>query len=261
MVNGYMNRRFGARFSPASVLGYWLAFILEPIRLKLDYHGRHLFLAAHREGVRRVLDVGCGNGEFLRRAITMGWESTGIDPDPAAVDACRKQGIDAFVGFIEDEMDNMPVDFDAITLRHSIEHVPDPPAHLARCLELLRPGGMLWMAWPNPSGPGSRVFRASWRGLEVPRHLCVPSARSMKALLRRQGYSNVRLLRRGHHAKGIVRESTQIASLRPGWGNKIRQHLGPLVALWANIAATFSSQGGDELVIVAFAPVGSNARA
>jgi len=251
-VNSYMNRRFGACVRPASKFGFILFSIVEPLRLKLDYHGRHLYRV--REGERRVLDIGSGNGEFLKRAISLGWHAVGLDPDPKAVHACRAQGLQSWVGFADSEEPNVAGPFDAVTLRHSIEHVPDPRADLRHCLRRLRPGGMIWLAWPNPNGTGARIFRSSWRGLEAPRHLCIPSASAMEDMLRQAGFVAPRVLRRGHHARSIARESGRIAGYRPGWGNQLRKLLGRLEGWWADLMATFLPAGGDELVVIAFAP-------
>lgn len=257
LVNGYMNRRFRASIEPASAAGFLLFRLIEPLRLKLDYHGRHLHLVT-ATGTRRVLDIGSGNGEFLKRAGSLGWHAVGLDPDPGAVLACTEQGLEAWVGFANSDEPDVEGPFDAVTLRHSIEHVPDPSADLIRCLRRLRPGGMIWLAWPNPRGTGARLFRSSWRGLEVPRHLCIPSAGAMLDLLRQAGFVAPRVLRRGHHARSIARESGSIAGFRPGPINWVRAHLAWLEGLWSDLLATFLPTGGDELVVIAFAPDHAN---
>jgi 2-polyprenyl-3-methyl-5-hydroxy-6-metoxy-1,4-benzoquinol methylase len=255
LVNGYMNGRFGTHMSPSSRLGYFLFSIIEPLRLKLDYHGRHLFLArAGNTSGKRLLDVGSGNGEFLQRAQEMGWLAIGLDPDRNAVAACRAHGLEAFEGFVGNDVPGADGRFDAITLRHSIEHVPDPRRDLAACMRRLRPGGMLWLAWPNPGGLGSAWFRSAWRGLEVPRHFCIPSHEAMKQMLAEAGYTGIRVVRRGHHAASIARASGILARNRPGLVNRVRQWTAAAVGLWTDMAATVLATAGDELVIVAFAP-------
>lgn len=254
LVHGYMNRRFGTRMSPSLRCGYFLFSLVEPLRLKLDYHGRHLFLSRRRAAGARVLDVGSGNGEFLRRANEMGWHAIGLDPDPDAVATCRAEGLEAFQGFVGDRIAGVDGRFDAITLRHSIEHVPDPRGDLACCLQRLQPGGLLWLAWPNPRGVGAAFFGSAWRGLEVPRHLCIPSHQAMRLMLEDVGFTGIRLFRRGHHAASIARASGVIASYRPGPVNRLRRWGAAVVGLWADVAATVSATAGEELVIVAFAP-------
>jgi 2-polyprenyl-3-methyl-5-hydroxy-6-metoxy-1,4-benzoquinol methylase len=57
-------------------------------------------------------------------------------------------------------------DFDAITMSHVIEHVPDPLASLDKCRRLLRLGGYLVLSTPNVRSLGHQRFGQSWRGLE-----------------------------------------------------------------------------------------------
>lgn len=253
LVNGYMNRRFHASLQPASPFGYLLFNFIEPLRLKLDYHGRHLYLV-DSPGQKRVLDVGSGNGEFLKRAGEMGWYASGLDPDANAVRACVGQGLKAWQGFIDSDEPGLDGRFDAVTLRHSIEHVADPRDCLRHCLRHLRPGGMIWLAWPNPRGTGAYLFRSAWRGLEAPRHLCIPSMAAMHDMLLEVGFVAPRALRRGHHARSISKESGVIAGFRPGIANRLRAWLAPLVGGWSDFWATLLPAGGEELVMVAFAP-------
>jgi 2-polyprenyl-3-methyl-5-hydroxy-6-metoxy-1,4-benzoquinol methylase len=203
-----------------------------------------------------LLDVGCGNGEFLERARELGWLAVGIDPDGSAVEACRRMGYEAFKGFISDLPPPARQAYDVVTLRHSIEHTADPCRQVRDCAQWLKPGGMLWMAWPNPTGPGSRFFGASWRGLEVPRHLCIPEGREMVRQLRAAGYESVKLHRRGHHARNIMRESSAMAVRRGQLAQGTARIVAPVLALWSNIAATFATRGGDELVVTAYRPAG-----
>ncbi|MDD4933203.1 MAG: class I SAM-dependent methyltransferase [Methylacidiphilaceae bacterium] len=126
-----------------------------------------------REG-GRLLDVGCGNGEFLRFMRELGWEVEGIEPDGRAAEQSTKFGLSVRQGGIED-VELQPDSYDAITLSHVIEHLLDPRAALERCVTALRPGGVLVSFSPNPEGRNARMLRGIWRGLEPPRHLILPS--------------------------------------------------------------------------------------
>ena len=129
----------------------------------------------HLQGLApgRLLDVGCGNGQFLATAAAVGWNATGIDFDEQAVAAARRlPGVRAEVGDLMDQAFPAAA-FDAIVLNNVIEHVPDPVATFAECARLLRPGGRLVMITPNLDALGHRAFGPDWRGLEPPRHLHV----------------------------------------------------------------------------------------
>jgi 2-polyprenyl-3-methyl-5-hydroxy-6-metoxy-1,4-benzoquinol methylase len=134
-----------------------------------------------------LLDVGCGNGEFLGRMRTLGWLVHGVDPDPAAVACGQRLGFEVFTGTIFD----VPEDacYDVITLNHVIEHVTDPVGFLRECRRRLRPGvGKLVITTPNAKSLGHRWFGAFWRGLEVPRHFTIFSTAAMRACLELAGF-------------------------------------------------------------------------
>lgn len=121
----------------------------------------------------RLLDVGCGNGDFLLRMREVGWSVTGVEPDPSAAEfASTQHGIDVRVGQLEDAAfpDGQ---FDAIVLSHVIEHVYDPVATLRECRRVLAPGGRIVALTPNARSLGHRLLGRNWRGLEPPRHLHV----------------------------------------------------------------------------------------
>ncbi|MGH8378502.1 MAG: class I SAM-dependent methyltransferase [Gammaproteobacteria bacterium] len=209
LIHGYLNWRFGMHRQPANGFGRLVFTLIEPWRLKLDYYGRHL--TRNRRVYRgRLLDIGCGNGAFLARARDMGWQVVGCEPDREAIMTCRALGLDVRAGdaFMPD-LDNER--FDVITLSHVIEHVHNPVALLARVYGLLRPGGLLWLATPNPASLGLRVYGAAWRGLHMPYHLCIPSQPVLMHWLEGVGFVHPRLVRRGAHARNQWRDSRAIA--------------------------------------------------
>ena len=119
----------------------------------------------------RILDVGCGSGRVLAKMRRFGWETTGVEPDPAAANIAREQlGLDVRQGNLE-EADLPPGSFDLVSLNSVIEHLPYPVATLRRCAELVAPGGVVVVATPNTASFGHCRFGADWRGLEIPRHL------------------------------------------------------------------------------------------
>lgn len=130
----------------------------------------------------RLLDIGCGNGEFLLRMKALGWQVEGIEPDGQAAAVARQRGLSVFRGGIEEA--DLPADtYDAITLSHVIEHLLDPRAVLVRCVAALRPGGNLVSLSPNPVGRNARALGKIWRQLDPPRHLTLPSPAGYRALL------------------------------------------------------------------------------
>src|SRR5580692_3381840 len=138
----------------------------------------------------RLLDVGCGSGEWMLAMRQRGWEVEGCDFDENAVKAAKQNGLKVKCGSLEEQ--NYPDNsFDAVTLNHVIEHVPDPVGILSECVRILKHGGKLVLVTPNSSSLGHRVFKASWRGLEPPRHLHLFSMQSMHRAVAMAGFQSV----------------------------------------------------------------------
>lgn len=138
----------------------------------------------------RLLDVGCGSGEWLLAMRDRGWTVEGCDFDKNAVEAAKQRGLQVKCGSLEEQ--NYPDDnFDAVTLSHVIEHVPDPVRVLGECARILKPGGKLVLFTPNSASLGHRIFKTSWRGLEPPRHLHLFSPQSMHRAVTMAGFQTV----------------------------------------------------------------------
>jgi SAM-dependent methyltransferase len=111
----------------------------------------------------RLLDVGSGLGYFMKSARDDGWEVSGTDTQRSAVEYCKDHlGIEVFLGDIW-EFHLVEEPFDVITLWDVWEHVHDPIGFVERCINFLKPGGILAMAIPNASGWPARLFKGSWR--------------------------------------------------------------------------------------------------
>ena len=83
----------------------------------------------------RVLDVGCGNGEFLVAAKERGYDAEGIDVSEAAAAMVRKRGVRARAAdFLTADLGGA---FDVITMWDVVEHLRVPSAFLRRARALL----------------------------------------------------------------------------------------------------------------------------
>jgi 2-polyprenyl-3-methyl-5-hydroxy-6-metoxy-1,4-benzoquinol methylase len=99
----------------------------------------------------RLLEVGCGTGEFLDFARRHGFEVAGIEPAREAVQKAAEKGLNVHGVTLEGFVEQRPVagQFSAVVLLNVLEHVPDPVATVRRCRDLMAPGGGICIRVPN----------------------------------------------------------------------------------------------------------------
>ena len=137
----------------------------------------------------RALDVGCGDGRFLGHMQQLGWQVSGTELPGAAFDRAQKiPGIQLHAGTLTSGL-FPPASFDAITIWHVLEHVPDPLALLRACRDLLAPGGLLVVEVPNTDSWQNQLFGALAFNVDPPRHLYQFGPDSLGRLLARAGFS------------------------------------------------------------------------
>jgi 2-polyprenyl-3-methyl-5-hydroxy-6-metoxy-1,4-benzoquinol methylase len=188
--NGYRNARNGTALEPSLAVGKFVALAFPGFRRSVDLKYRYL-PRSRGTARRKVLDIGCGSGEWLLAAREAGWLPAGSDPDPVAQLGAAELGVEVRQGGAEAWEDQAGT-FDAISMAHVIEHVHQPIQTLATAFELLRPGGQLFLETPNIDAVGHSLFGSNWCGLEAPRHLVLFNRRSLSNALRSQGFVNIR---------------------------------------------------------------------
>lgn len=177
---------FGYDSSNISCLQNLVGQILSWIPSFRERVGRQVIWIENNPG-GRILDIGCGSGEFLAQMRDMGWAVSGVEPDASAVLAAKKKyGLNALQGSLEST--SFPDHyFDVITMNHVIEHLARPVAILKECTRLLKPGGKIVLLTPNVRSWGHDIFKGCWRDLDPPRHFYVYSIATLSKCLKMAG--------------------------------------------------------------------------
>lgn len=147
-------------------------------------------LAKHVPG-GKLLEIGCGTGEFLRKAQAF-YECSGIEIDPKTSAFARDElGLDIVTGDIMRHQLPYSREFDVIALFQVIEHIPNPKALLEKIEPLIRFGGYLLIECPNRRSLSLRLLGRWHVLLEGNEHITFFSRNSLRLLLESSGYNVV----------------------------------------------------------------------
>lgn len=143
---------------------------------------------------RRLLDVGCGEGDFVALASAAGWDAVGLELHQGAAASGAARGVRVYEGGPE----ALPAGrFDVITLWNVLDQMPEPAVELGALLERLEPGGTLFVRVPNLAFHFAawRAWSAVFPGRRAPTvfHPLVFDGPSLARFLRAQGLGDVRV--------------------------------------------------------------------
>jgi SAM-dependent methyltransferase len=126
----------------------------------------------------RLLDIGCGRGDFIRYASGQGWTVEGVDLIPWNGQAELPIRVGDFP-----EMDISERSYDAVTAWALLEHVRWPSRFFGKVSGILKKEGQFTFVVPNFRAPGIRHSCSD----DIPRHLWLFTPRAVVAYLDRFG--------------------------------------------------------------------------
>ena len=108
---------------------------------------------------KSVLDVGCGDGQFIKK-LNQNYKRInlyGIEPDSAYAKMARKtSGATVYDGGMDNVIDDIESEkksFDLIVMSHVLEHLCEPDKKIRRLKSLLSEDGLLLVEVPNILSP------------------------------------------------------------------------------------------------------------
>ena len=225
-VSPYNNQEYKRYECPNCDVHWW-----EPLKIIPEFYESEVFevYTAFHEGIRelperckpffylfpsqvrgRLLDVGCGDGVFLKHAKQAGFEVWGIDFDRKSVEVARKalntdtiyaMSLEEFYEYARKE----GLKFDVITFFDVLEHQDKPREFLRMVRELLKEGGYIAGTVPNRERPFAKDI--DWKYFHVdypPHHFLRFSKYSLEKVLKLSGFSEVSVRRLDFTFKDLI---------------------------------------------------------
>jgi len=205
------------------------------------------------------LDVGCGDGRFLRvleRAGVPRDRLHGLELDARVVERLRADGYRAECARVETSTLVEAGSLDLITMFHVIEHVDRPSRTVAKLADWLRPSGILALETPNRDALDARWFsRTYWGGYHFPRHWHLFDTAGVERLLTRVGLEPIAAVYQTghsfwlysfHHWLRYEKRLPRLAGLFDPMGNLVPL---ALVTAWDKLRAALHFRTSGVLVL------------
>ncbi|WBX99619.1 class I SAM-dependent methyltransferase [Chryseobacterium gambrini] len=190
----------------------------------------------------KVLDYGCGAGEFVK-FIENDFETFGFEPDEDARKAVQnkisKATILDNIHSIEDKS------LDAITLWHVFEHIENQDEMLEIFNRKLKDKGLLIIAVPNPTSYDAKHYKEYWAAYDVPRHIYHFSKNGMENLIAKKPNWKMRKI------KPLVLDSYYISMLSEKYKKSSLFWLkATIYGTISNVKALFSNEFSSLIYII-----------
>lgn len=150
--------------------------------------GKHRFGTAPRGlKIGSILDVGCGDGQFLLYLKELGWQVKGVEINSYAAKRAEEKGLQVY------NQDLLDVDFgdetfDVVRLWSVVEHLHNPFATIEKVSRIVKKGGFLIMQTPNFDSMARRIFKENWSAFDAPRHLYSFTGGTLKKLVEKNNF-------------------------------------------------------------------------
>lgn len=180
----------------------------------------------------RVLDIGCGAGQYLIEKRKIGCSCFGVDINATALDRLRKrdQSIMTHCGNVWEA--NYPDNFfDIIHICHVLEHVREPDKLLVETRRILKKDGLVYIEVPNVLSLNFALFGKYWLPLDTPRHVYAFSIKNLKIFFSKLGFEiiHVRTFENSFSIVGnivylfnaVLKQKTELMKLKWLWNQEI----------------------------------------
>lgn len=135
-----------------------------------------------------ILDIGCGEGSFLKLMKDKGYNCYGLETSAAGLKEAHKKNITIYT-----DIRRIRRKFDVITLWQVFEHINRPISYLKSIKKLLKKNGFLIISIPNFDSLQSKIGKDIWFHLDLPRHVFHYTPKTIVSLLRKEKLKIVKI--------------------------------------------------------------------
>ncbi len=214
--------------------GQWYAYAYDELGLHATGRWEQDTVAAALSLDDKVVEIGCGAGEFLEHCRARGVRAHGLDFSTAAVQMCRQRGLSASELSLCEQNGEIAPPFTATAVAsfHVIEHLEDPGLLFRMASRWSLSDAKLWISAPSDRRLDRLLGRADVMD-EPPHHLTRWTHAGLRAVgiqngwtLREFIYQPISIRQRLYDVMSATADNTQISSTSPaGWTGRAARYL------------------------------------
>lgn len=160
-----------------------------------ETYGRYLKEAMNLvPSPQNILEIGCGNGFFLEKALDMGFKNVyGVEPSKDAVEKADKRIKDRIIidifrpGLFNENF------FDLICFFQTIDHIIDPNELLQNCYKMLRPNGIVFCINHNTEALSTKMLGERSPIFDI-EHIYLFNKSTIKKIFEKNGFEVVNII-------------------------------------------------------------------
>lgn len=153
--------------------------------LQLSQVKKLVSIYSHEDELSSLIEIGCGDGSFMRHACSLIPRVVGIEPSNRFSAEAIRTGMNIIRGYVDSKTLLTDEKFDSFVSRQVFEHLPDPLDVLKGIRNLLNPGAIGLIEVPN----GLRALRMNRFFEFFPDHVNYYSVNSLVALASDAGFN------------------------------------------------------------------------
>lgn len=154
--------------------------------LEKFYYPRDSYIKNYAKKFNSILDIGCGNGSFLKSVASFFSKYYGSEFNDSAFKKAKEK-IKDLVNAGE-LLENVTEKIDVITMWHVLEHIPDPINFLNKIKKVMSSDSTLIIEVPNSNSLNYRIFKSEYNWVSLPEHIFYYNKESLMFLLESQGF-------------------------------------------------------------------------
>lgn len=167
----------------------------------VDKHKQHLIyvmqLATFIKSFspKRILEIGCGTGEFYRAFNHLNIDYFGVELSKAALDMIEEKKNDRFFCSYGESLPFSHNFFDFVLLHHVVEHIPYPDDVIHECLRVICNKGFVVVVTSCPPFGSVRMWK-KFGLFSDPDHVSIHTRKEWIQLFKKYGFQYLRNLNR-----------------------------------------------------------------